>query len=569
MWKNPEESARRPLKNLMFLNLALLFSLGYATSASALTHDGAVVILPLEGRGGISPYGFVSNDVEPALAGQVKVVDSKGYFRELRRQRLPVKKAFTKRVILKVAPKIGAKQALVLESTTIEEGSGRRRRRVALLRAAMIDVEKGASLFVYQWPLPEGKFTARIARDLVRRVVEVLPERAQFQSGGFAAAEGWSADSVSSDAWSSGETRWEEEKPEPGASAEEPFMAPSSPEPSPVAVETSKPTSANREGLEVVDTGSTGTFNVGVSNPYEDMSVPTFEEPTPSRATAPTNPAVAEATPVVSAPIAQLQTAAEVEPPVERPWLRLSLGGGAMQRVGYVPKPTSDGSTPTTYAACFCGPLGEINPMFANVAGVVEVFPFRVGGGDGLAHLGVQADISVGSVTTAQENGESFSSTVLNWDVGMVYEFPLWNEFTAPVLSILAGYSSLTFPLESGPFPGLSYTGPSFAMSGTLPLGAGVVLEGGGGLRVPLAVTSDEAAFSTAVSAWAWTAEVGVSYALDELLGVPLQLGVNAEFMGLSATLTGESVLPGNVVVTEASLVDVYRSVQSTVGFTF
>ena len=95
------------------------------------------------------------------------------------------------------------------------------------------------------------------------------------------------------------------------------------------------------------------------------------------------------------------------------------------------------------------------------------------------------------------------------------------------------------------------------------------MLEGGGGLRVPLTVTSDEAAFSTSVSAWAWTADIGVSYAFDELLGVPLQLGLNAEFMGLSATLTGESVLPGNVVVTEASLVDIYRSVQSTVGFTF
>ena len=93
------------------------------------------------------------------------------------------------------------------------------------------------------------------------------------------------------------------------------------------------------------------------------------------------------ATPVVSAPIAQLQTAAEVEPPVERPWLRLSLGGGAMQRVGYVPKPTSDGSNPNDLCSMLCGPLGEINPMFANVAGVVEVFPFRVGGGDGLAHL--------------------------------------------------------------------------------------------------------------------------------------------------------------------------------------
>ena len=37
-------------------------------------------------------------------------------------------------------------------------------------------------------------------------------------------------------------------------------MSPSSPEPSPVAVETSQPTSANQEGLEVVDTGSTGTL---------------------------------------------------------------------------------------------------------------------------------------------------------------------------------------------------------------------------------------------------------------------------------------------------------------------
>ena len=66
-----------------------------------------------------------------------------------------------------------------------------------------------------------GKFSARIARDLVRRVLEVLPERAQFQSGGFAAADGWSADSVSSDAWSSGESSWEEEKAEPDTLAEE------------------------------------------------------------------------------------------------------------------------------------------------------------------------------------------------------------------------------------------------------------------------------------------------------------------------------------------------------------
>ena len=196
------------------------------------------------------------------------------------------------------------------------------------------------------------------------------------------------------------------------------------------------------------------------------MSVPAFEEPTPSRANAPTNAAVTEASPIASAPMAQLQTAAEVEPPVERSWLRLSLGGGAMQRVGYVPKPTSDGSTPTTYAACFCGPSWGDKSNVRECGWRRRIFPFRVGGGDGLAHLGIQADISVGSVTTAQENGESFSSTVLNWDVGMVYEFPMWNELTAPVLSILAGYSSLTFPLESGPFPGLSYTGPSFAMSG-------------------------------------------------------------------------------------------------------
>ena len=39
--------------------------------------------------------------------------------------------------------------------------------------------------------------------------------------------------------------------------------------------------------------------------------------------------------------------------------------------------------------------------------------------------------------------------------------------------------------------------------------------------------------------------------------------------MGLSAKLSGESILPGNVIVAEASLVDVYRVVETTVGFAF
>ena len=73
--------------------LVMLLGVSMSSEALAVTHEGAVVILPLAGRNGISPYAFVNEEVEPALAGQVKVVDSEGYFRELRRQRLPVKKA--------------------------------------------------------------------------------------------------------------------------------------------------------------------------------------------------------------------------------------------------------------------------------------------------------------------------------------------------------------------------------------------------------------------------------------------------------------------------------------------
>ena len=266
-------------------------------------------------------------------------------------------------------------------------------------------------------------------------------------------------------------------------------------------------------------------------------------------------------------PAQTIETASE--PPVERQWLKVSFGGGAMQRVGYVPKPTSDGSNPTTYAACFCGPLGEINPMFASVVSTVELYPFRINGGDGLAHLGLRADVSVGSVSTSQSNGESFSSTVVDWDIAAVYDIPLWNEVTAPVVSVSAGYSSLAFPLEAGPFPGLTYSGPSFALAGTLPLGAGFMLTGAGGLRIPLTLASDEATFGSAVSAWGWTAKLGASYDLEELVGLPLSLTLDAKFLGLNGTLTGESTLPGNISVTDASLVDIYRTIQSSVEFTF
>lgn len=240
-----------------------------------------------------------------------------------------------------------------------------------------------------------------------------------------------------------------------------------------------------------------------------------------------------------------------------------------MQRVGYVPKPTSDGSNPTTYAACFCGPLGEINPMFGSASSVIELYPFRINGGDGLAHLGLRADVSIGSVTTSQSNGESFSSTVIDWDVAAVYDIPLWNELTAPVISLSVGYSSLAFPLEAGPFPGLTYSGPSFALAGRLPLGAGFTLVGTGGLRIPLAVASDEASFDSAISAWGWNAKVGASYELESLVGLPLSLNIEAKFLGLNGTLAGESSLPGNVIVTDASLVDIYRTIQSSVEFSF
>ena len=385
----------------------------------------------------------MSNDVEPALAGQVKVVDSQGYFRELRRQRLPIKKAFTKRIIMKVAPKIGARQALVLESTTVEEGSGRRRRRVELLRAAMIDVERGTSLFVYQWPIANGAFSPRIARDLVRRILEVLPERAQIQSGGFAAADGWSADSVTSESWSSGNTNWSADPAQSQGLQQAPDKSAAlAREARPVANQS--PDSV-AEPVTVEESGSGSRFDVGLSNPYEDITAPTFSESASNGENSTTN-ATGSSLPATTSTTQAVVAASE--PPVQREWLSLSFGGGAMQRVGYVPKPTMDGSNPTTYAACFCGPLGEINPMFASVAGLLELYPFRIHGGDGLAHLGLRADFSVGSVTTTQESGESFSSTVLDWDLAAVYQIPLWNQLTAPTLSLALGYSSISFSPE-------------------------------------------------------------------------------------------------------------------------
>ena len=561
MWKESELFLFKSLKNLLFI---AFFTLGFGETSHALTHDGAVVILPLTGKGGLSPYQFVSNDVEPALAGQVKVVDSQGYFRELRRQRLPVKKAFTKRIILKVAPKIGAKQALVLESTTVEEGSGRRRRRVELLRAAMIDVERGTSLFVYQWPLANGAFSPRIARDLVRRILEVLPERAQIQSGGFAAADGWSADSVASESWSSGNNTWGQEpaQPQAPAAAREESASPVADDGRPAVVQSE---ASATQPVTVEESGSGARFDVGLSNPYEDISAPTFSESVPSVDNS--NSSGATPTPVLEPTSATQAVVVASEPPVQREWLSLSLGGGAMQRVGYVPKPTADGSNPTTYAACFCGPLGEINPMFASVAGSLEIYPFRINGGDGLAHLGLRADLSVGSVTTTQESGESFSSTVLDWDLAAVYQIPLWNQRTAPTLSLALGYASMSFPLEAGPFPGLSYSGPSFSLTGALPLGGGVTIGGAGGLRLPLTLESEQATFAADVSAWAWTAQLSASYDFEEHLGLPLSFGIQAKFLGINGTLSGESILPGNVSVVDASLVDLYRTIQSTLTF--
>jgi len=546
-------------KSLKRLSFIAVLALVFGEASHALTHDGALVILPLTGKEGVSPYQFVSDDVNPALAGQVKVVDSQGYFRELRRQRLPLKKAFNKRVIMKVAPKIGAKQALVLESTTIEEGSGRRRRRVELLRAAMIDVERGTSLFVYQWPLANGAFTPRIARDLVRRILEVLPERAQIQSGAFAAADGWSADSVTSESWSSGTTTWTDEP----VRSQPPAAAPSAIQPPPVAEE---PVASGAQSVAVEESGSGARFDVGLSNPYEDIAAPTFSESTPSGESPDSNPTPSPAFTPTPAPTNQAIAVAS-EPPVQRQWLKLALGGGAMQRVGYVPKPTADGSNPTTYAACFCGPLGEINPMFASVAGALELYPFRVNGGDGLAHLGLRADVTIGSVTTTQESGESFSSTVLDWELAGIYQIPLWNKITAPTLSVAAGYSSMSFPLESGPFPGLSYSGPSFSLLGNLPLGGGVAIVGGGGLRLPLTLSSGQATFESNVSAWGWMAELGVTYDFEKDFGLPLSFGIQAKFLGIQGQLSGESVLPGNVSVRDASLVDLYRTIQSTLVF--
>ena len=552
--------------------LVMLLGVSMSSEALAVTHEGAVVILPLAGRNGISPYAFVNEEVEPALAGQVKVVDSEGYFRELRRQRLPVKKAFTKRVILKVAPKIGAKQALVLESTTSEQGSGRRRRKVSLLRAAMIDIEKGSSLFVYQWPLPNGAFSPRIARDLVRRVLEVLPERAQFQSGGSVAADGWSADSWSSYSWTT---------PESGGSAvetpraEPEFSSPSSSAPVPVA-QVPEPaveeTPQNEVMLEEVNTGAGQGFDVGISNPYEYTEPVAAESPESPVAAAPVTMPTANGmgsdTTAMEGNVGSVEVSSE--PVISGSWFSLSLQGGAMQRVGYVPKPTDDGSSPSTYAACFCGPMGEINPMFASLGGTVDVFPFRLTQGSALAGFGLRAEVSVGSVTTAGSGGNpSFTSTVLDWDVGAQWEFALWSAATAPTMRIIAGYSSLTFPLESGPFPGLTYVGPSFKADGTLPVGSGFSITGGGGLRLPLTVQSDEASFGDSVSAWAWTAALGATYSLQALLGVEAAVGIEGRFMGLNGTLSGESTLPNAVTVVDASLVDIYRSVHSSIEFSF
>jgi len=256
--------------------------------------------------------------------------------------------------------------------------------------------------------------------------------------------------------------------------------------------------------------------------------------------------------------------------PAFRRALRFMVGAGALRREAAIPDPSVEGQSKISYG--LGGGFGSFSP---GAVGSLDIYPLRFADIGGiLGGFGLSVDFSFfprsAYETDSQGNvvGEPITSNVMSIRGGLLWDFALWEETTAPQIGVVAGFHYYSFPLESGSFPGVVYTGPYFGANFQLPMSDSFQLVLAGDLTMPLMPGGGTSALGSTGTGYGFGSSASMVYSLLPATGIPLEFELGGRYDSYNSTFEGQTSLGDGIEVLEnAELRDVSWSGFFLIGF--
>jgi hypothetical protein len=269
-------------------------------------------------------------------------------------------------------------------------------------------------------------------------------------------------------------------------------------------------------------------------------------------------------------PISSRRDDADKYGPAFRRAVRFMAGAGAVRREAAIPDPNAEGQSTISYG--LGGGIGSFTP---GAVGSLDIYPLRFADIDGiLGGFGLTVDFSFfprsAYETDSQGNvtGDPITSNVMSLRGGLLWDFALWEDTTAPQIGVVAGFHYYTFPLDSTSFPSVDYSGPYFGANFQLPMSESFQIVLGGDLTMPLMPGGGTSKLGSSGTGYGFGSNASIVYSLLPATGVPIEFELGGRYDSYNSKFEGQTSLGGNVEVLEnAELRDVSWSGYFLVGF--
>ncbi len=591
-----------------------------ALPATAWASGPRIVLLPNQMSGGPDVATVSKNSLGPKLAKVAEVVPYAAFVKAGRKAGIRSGKMATAKAIKRVGKKLDIDLAIIVEGFVKVKrvGKKRRKRKRPYMRVAMIKVANGKLLYTNTWAVSSGRVTpndvASVVNALVPKIQKHVPARSQPQE---AAQEPVAnlpvvpavpepalepvavapTPTPAAPAVLKPVTRpepVEEEEPPPPPPEPEPKAAPvpavsevdtqsaPPPEEDPWAVQGSQSNTA--------DPWATGSdSNAGQADPWAtpssdgdpwstgQESAPPPKQPVSGADNAPADEWAQPSGDAGAAwgddgggPIASRRDDDPDYGPAFRRAIRFMAGAGAVRREAAIPDPNVEGQSKISYG--LGGGIGSFSP--GGVASL-DIYPLRFADIGGiLGGFGITVDFSFfprsAYETDSSGNvvGDPITSNVMSLRGGLLWDFALWEETTAPQIGVVAGYHYYTFPLDSGSFPGVQYTGPYFGANFQLPMSDSFQLVLAGDITIPMAPGGGTSALGSSGTGYGFGSTASMVYSLLPATGIPIEFELGGRYDSYNSSFEGQTSLGGSVEVMEdVELRDVSWSGFFMIGF--
>lgn len=557
-----------------------------ALPLSAFAAGPRVVVLP-NTLGNGPDVASATSEVGNSLSTVAEVVPFGQFARLGRKAGVKKGKMATARAIKRVGKQLKLDFAVIFEGFVKVKrvGKKRRKRRRPYVRVALINVSSGKLLFTKTWSVGSNRLTG----GEVRRVIDSLrPQIKKFAPVRVAKEKAKPKVNLPvlpapvPPASRVAPTPVVEATPEPVAPRQEaPLPPPPEPEPAAPAVPAVSEVGAKVAPTPAADPWAVAKEPAAATDPWSDSSAstqhddwsnsgdsawgesktpaPTGTAPTASQTANPErtwsqSPGESDAWGDADAGIVSTTREKAVDyGPAFRRAIRFTAGAAAVRREAAIPNPNVEGQSKMSYG--LGGGLGSFSP---GATGSLDVYPLRFAGVDGaLGGMGLTVDFSFfprsayERDSTGNITSDPITSNVMNIRAGLLWDFPLWDDNSAPQIGGVAGFQYYTFPLESGAFPGVDYSGPYFGLNFQLPMSDAFQLTFGGDLTIPLMPGGGASALGDSGTGYGFGSTFSFVYSLLPATGVPIEFELGGRYDSYNCTFEGQTSLGGNVEVME------------------